>query len=40
MMDEKELKEFLKGLETSVVNLVRTLPEHQKFIDNYCKVSA
>jgi len=40
MMDEKELKEFLKGLETSVVNLVRTLPEHQKFIDNYCKVPA
>jgi len=40
MMEEKELEEFLKGIESSVGNMVRSLPEHQRFIDNYCKVPA
>ena len=29
MMEEKELEEFLKGIESSVGNMVRSLPEHR-----------
>ncbi len=37
MMDDDELKVFLSGIHGSVGNLVRQLPDHQRFIDHYCK---
>ncbi len=37
MMDDEELEQFLKGIHGSVRHLVSQLPEHQRFIDHYCK---
>ncbi len=37
MMEDDELKVFLSGIHGSVGNLVRQLPDHQRFIDHYCK---
>lgn len=36
-MSDAELRQFLHGAETAVSKLVARLPEHQAFIDNYCK---
>jgi len=37
MMDDDELERFLNGLHGSARQLVSQLPEHQRFIDHYCK---
>lgn len=37
MMDDKELEQFLTGIHSSVQELVKQLPGHQRFIDHYCK---
>ena len=37
MMDEQELRDFLGGIHGSVERLVSQLPEHQRFIDHYCR---
>ena len=39
MMNDNELEMFLKGLHGSAHNLVSQLPEHQRFLDHYCKAS-
>lgn len=39
MMSDEELERFLKGLHGSAERLVSQLPEHQRFIDHYCKAS-
>ncbi len=39
MMTDEELSKFLHGAEASVTQLVSKLPEHQAFIDHYCKAS-
>lgn len=39
MMNDSELETFLSGIHGSVLNLVRQLPEHQRFIDHYCKTA-
>ncbi len=39
MMSDEELEKFLKGLHGSAERLVSQLPEHQRFIDHYCKAS-
>ncbi len=39
MMDEDELQRFLTGIHSSVGQLVNQLPEHQRFIDHYCKAA-
>lgn len=39
MMSDDELKQFLTGINKSAYQLVGQLPEHQRFIDHYCKVS-
>ena len=36
-MTDEELRRFLNGAETSVTKLVGKLPDHQAFIDYYCK---
>lgn len=36
-MSDSELRQFLRGAEASVVKQVGRLPEHQAFIDHYCK---
>ena len=36
-MTDEELRRFLSGAETSVNKLVSKLPEHQAFINHYCK---
>ena len=38
MMDDTELSQFLTGIHQSVNRLVSQLPEHQRFIDHYCRV--
>jgi tryptophan halogenase len=38
MMDDEELKQFLNGIHDAARRLVDQLPEHQRFIDHYCKV--
>ncbi len=40
MMDDEELEKFLTGIHGSVQELVKQLPEHQRFIDHYCRASA
>jgi len=40
MMSDLELQDFLNGIHGSVQNLVRQLPEHQRFIDHYCASTA
>ncbi len=37
MMDDAELEQFLTGIHGSVKKMVSQLPEHQRFIDHYCK---
>lgn len=37
MMDEDELTNFLNGIHGSVERLVGQLPEHQRFIEHYCR---
>ncbi len=37
MMDDDELQKFLSGIHGAVEQLVNQLPEHQRFIDHYCK---
>ena len=37
MMSDEELQKFLAGIHASARNLVSQLPEHQQFIDYYCK---
>jgi tryptophan halogenase len=39
MMSDEELEKFLTGIHGSVGKLVDQLPEHQRFIDHYCKVA-
>ena len=39
MMSDDELERFLKGLHGSAERLVSQLPEHQRFIDHYCRAS-
>jgi len=38
MMDDQELERFLTGIHESARRLVDQLPEHQRFIDHYCRV--
>ena len=40
MMTDDELTKFLNGIQGSVDKLVGQLPEHQRFIDYYCKALA
>lgn len=37
MMEDKELEDFLEGIHGSAQRLVSQLPEHQRFIDHYCR---
>ena len=39
MMDDEELNQFLSGIHGSVREMVNQLPEHQRFIDHYCKAA-
>ena len=39
MMDDDELEKFLTGIHGAVRQLVSQLPEHQRFIDHYCKTA-
>ncbi|MDE0421734.1 MAG: tryptophan 7-halogenase [Gammaproteobacteria bacterium] len=40
MMSDDELTRFLSGIHSTVANMIGQLPEHQRFIDHYCKASA
>ena len=40
MMSDDELTQFLTGIHGSVRQLVGQLPDHQRFIDYYCKAAA
>ena len=40
LMDDAELARFLSGLHLTADRLVEQLPEHQRFIDHYCKARA
>ena len=40
MITDEELSRFLSGIQWSVDRLVQQLPEHQRFIDHYCKAPA
>ena len=37
MMSDEELAGFLSGIHANVEGMVRQLPEHQRFIDHYCR---
>ncbi len=39
MMSDEELEKFLNGIHGAARKLVSQLPEHQRFIDYYCKAS-
>lgn len=39
MMDDEELEQFLSGIHGSVQAMVKQLPEHQRFIDHYCRAA-
>jgi tryptophan halogenase len=39
MMDDAELERFLTGIHDAASRLVDQLPEHQRFIDHYCRTS-
>ena len=39
MMSDDELEQFLAGIRNSAINLVSQLPEHQRFIDHYCRAA-
>jgi len=38
-MTDEELQRFMRGAEASVTKQVSRLPEHQAFIDHYCKAT-
>ena len=40
MMSDAELAKFLTGIHEAVQRLIGQLPEHQRFIDYYCKAAA
>ena len=37
MMTDEELDKFLTGIRSTAMNLVNQLPDHQRFIDHYCR---
>ncbi len=37
MMEDQELEDFLSGIHGAAQRLVSQLPEHQRFIDHYCR---
>ena len=39
MMSDDELTRFLSGIHSTVADMIGQLPEHQRFIDHYCKAS-
>ena len=39
MMSDEELTKFLTGIHGTVANMIGQLPDHQRFIDHYCKAS-
>ena len=39
MMTDEELEKFLNGIRSSAFNLASQLPDHQQFIDHYCRSS-
>ena len=39
MMTREELEKFLTGIRGTAMNLVSQLPEHQRFIDHYCRAT-
>ena len=39
MMSDEELGEFLSNIHSAARNLVSQLPDHQRFIDHYCRVA-
>ena len=39
MMSDEELEKFLTGIHEAVRKMVGQLPEHQRFIDYYCKAA-
>ena len=39
MMSDDELRRFLSGIHGTVANMIGQLPEHQRFIDHYCKAT-
>ena len=39
MMSEDELRQFLTGIHGATDSFVSQLPEHQRFIDHYCKAA-
>ena len=39
MMSDEELTQFLTGIHGTVANMIGQLPEHQRFIDHYCRAS-
>jgi len=40
VMSDKELDNFLIMLKNKVRSQVNAMPEHQKFLDDYCKAAA
>lgn len=40
LMSDQELQRFLDGIHGTVKNMVDQLPEHQQFINHYCRVAA
>ena len=40
MMSDEELTRFLTGIHGAVANMVGQLPDHQRFIDHYCRATA
>ena len=39
LMTDEELEKFLNGIHGAARKLVSQLPDHQRFIDYYCKAS-
>ena len=39
MMSDEELEEFLAGIRNTAIGLVDQLPDHQRFIDHYCRAN-
>ena len=40
MMDDDELERFLTGIHAAAERLVEQLPEHQRFIEHYCRTKS
>lgn len=40
LMSDQELQRFLDGIHGTVENMVAQLPDHQQFINHYCRVAA